>query len=309
MSIFFSVMVQVIIPMFLLIFAGAVLHRIFTFNLKTFSQLIIYFLLPVVCFLNIYEAKTSSDVIWLVLLYLVLFNAVLIFLSSLISKLFKFDRKLTSTFKNSSVLSNSANYGLPVSSLVFVSNPLGLSVQIIVAIAQNILTYTWGFYNVVSASVERGNSVIKKILKLPILHALIIALLFRYFHIQIPDYIYTPLKNVDNAFVAIALLTLGGQITYIHIKSISKIVIFSSLYRLVLSPIVGLVIILLLQIDGTIAQALFISSAFPSNRSASLLALEYDNYPEIASSVVVITTLSSCFSVAIIIYLSKLIFP
>ncbi|MFJ5759171.1 AEC family transporter [Neobacillus sp. NPDC093182] len=92
-------------------------------------------------------------------------------------------------------------------------------------------------------------------------------------------------------------------------KSISKIVIFSSLFKLVLSPMVGLGVILLLQIEGTIAQALFISSAFPSNRSASLLALDYDNYPEIASSIVILTTLSSCFTVAIVIYLSKLIFP
>ncbi|MGM0789986.1 MAG: AEC family transporter [Bacillota bacterium] len=294
--------------MFSLILSGAVLHRIFNFNLKTFSQLIVYFLLPIVCFMNIYEAETSSDVIGLVLLYLLLFNAILIGLSAVISKLSKFDKKLTSTFNNSSVLSNSANYGLPVNSLVFAGNPLGLSIQIIVAIAQNILTYTWGFYNVVSASVE-SNNVIKKIVKLPILHALIIALLFKYFHIKIPDFLNTPLKNADNAFIAIALITLGGQIAYLHIKSISKVVIFSSLFRLVLSPIIGLGVIFLLQIEGTMAQALFISSAFPSNRSASLLALEYDNYPEVASSVVVITTLSSCVTIAVVIYLSKLIFP
>jgi malate permease and related proteins len=309
MSIFLSVMIHVIAPMFLLIFAGALLHRKFTFNLKTFSQLIVYFLLPIVCFLNIYEAEISKNVIGPVLTYLVVFNAVLVAISVVISKLFKFDRKLTSTFKNSTVLSNSANFGLPVSSLVFVHNPLGLSIQIIVAVAQNIFTYTWGFYNIVSASMEGNKGVINKILKLPILHALILALLFKYFDIHIPEFIYTPLKNADNAFVAVALITLGGQIAYIQIKSISTMVIFSSLFRLVLSPIVGLSVILLLQIEGTVAQALFISSAFPSNRSASLLALEYDNYPEIASSVVILTTLSSCFTVAVVIYLSKLIFP
>lgn len=308
MSIFLSVMIQVIIPMFLLIFAGTLLHRKFTLNLPTLSNIIIYFLLPIVCFKNIYEAKIASNVIWLVLLYLGLFNGTLISTSLLISKSFKFDKKLSSTFQNSSVLSNSGNYGLPVSSLVFMQNPLGLSIQIIVAVSQNILTYTWGFYNSVSASTERNN-VIKKIIRMPILHALIIALIFRLFDIKIPQFIYTPLDNSADAFVALALITLGGQVAYIHIKSISKIVIFTSLYRLVLSPIVGLVIILLLNIEGTIAQALFISSSFPSNRSASLLALEYDNYPEIASSVVIITTLASSFSVAIVIYLSRIIFP
>jgi malate permease and related proteins len=307
MSIFLSVMINVIVPMFILVIVGAFMHRKFSFNMQTFSQLIIYFLLPVVGFLNIYESDMSGDVIWVVLLYLVLFNAVLITVSKVISKLFKFDKKLSATFQNSSVLSNSGNYGLPVSSLVFVHNPLGLSIQVIVAIAQNILTYTWGFYNSVSASSE-GSGVIKKILKLPILHAVILALLFRFFEIGIPHYIYTPIENAANAFVAVALITLGSQIAYINIKSFSKIVIFTSLFRLLFSPVIGLAVIFLLNIEGTVAQALFIASSFPSNRSASLLALEYDNYPEIASSVVVITTLASCITVAVVIYLSKIIF-
>ena len=309
MSIFVMVIVQIIIPMFLLIGAGVFLHRKFHFHLKTFSNLLVYFLLPIVCFMNIYEADTSGKVIGHVLLYLFIFNAVLIGMTSFICKWFRFDRSLASTFKNSSVLSNSANYGLPVSSLVFVNNPLGLSIQIIVAIAQNILTYTWGYYNVIYASVKGKKDIYIKILKLPILYALILGLMFKFFSIPIPTFILTPLENADHAFLAVALLTLGGQIAYIEIKSISKMVIFSSLFRIVISPLVGLSIILLLKMDGVLAQALFISSAFPSNRSASLLALEYDNYPEIASSVVIITTLSSCFSVAVVIYLSKIIFP
>ncbi|QHJ70135.1 AEC family transporter [Planococcus halotolerans] len=307
MSIFINVFINVISPMFLLIIAGVFLHRKFAFNLQTFSHLLIYFLLPIVCFKNVYEADMTGSTINQVIIYLLIFNGILIGISIMISKIYNFDRKLSSTFQNGSVLSNSANFGLPVSSLVFSANPLGLSIQIIIAVAQNILTYTWGFYNSVSASAE-GKGVLKKILKLPILHALILALIFRYFHITIPEPIYNPLNNAANAFVAVALITLGAQIAYIKIKTISKVVIFSSLFRLLLSPVIGLLVILMLGVEGTVAQALFISSSFPSNRSASLLALEYDNYPEVASSVVVITTISSCFTVAFVIYLSQLIF-
>lgn len=308
MAIFLDVIINVIVPMFVLVLSGVLLHRKFHFNLQTFSQLLIYLLLPIVCFINIYEADISGSTVGLVLFYLALFNGILILASVLITKGFRFDRKLSSTFQNSSVLSNSANYGLPVSSLVFVHNPIGLSIQIIVAIAQNILTYTWGFYNSVAASSD-GKDVLKKIIRLPILHALVLGFLFRIFDIRLPQFIYVPMENAADAFVAIALITLGGQVAYIQIKSFSKVVIFSSLFRLVLSPLVGLAIIFLLQIEGTVAQALFIASSFPSNRSASLLALEYNNYPEVASSVVVLTTLFSCFTVALVIYLSQLIFP
>ena len=68
-----------------------------------------------------------------------------------IAKVNRFDRKLGATFKNSMVLSNSGNYGLPVSELVFAANPAGMSIQIITSIFQNILTFTYGFFNSVSA--------------------------------------------------------------------------------------------------------------------------------------------------------------
>jgi malate permease and related proteins len=308
MAIFIGIIVKVILPMFLLIGAGMLLHRKFNFHLQTFSQFIVYFLLPIVCFENIYHADISGELVSLVLLYLILFNGILIAMSIGSTKAFGFDRKLSATFQNSAVLSNSNNFGLPVSSLVFVQNPLGLSIQIIIAIAQNALTYTWGFYNSVSASAG-GNGALKKIFKLPIFHALLLAVIFKFFDLHIPLFIETPLKNAADAFIAVALITLGAQIAYFQLKTISKAVIFSSLFRLVLSPIIGLLVALLLHVEGTVAQALFISSSFPSNRNASLLALEYDNYPETASSVVVLTTLISCLTVPVVIYLSQLIFP
>ena len=44
--------------------------------------------------------------------------------------------------------------------------------------------------------------------------------------------------------------------------------------------LIALGIIWLLQLEGTIARALFIASSFPMSRNSALFALEYDNYPE-----------------------------
>lgn len=62
----------------------------------------------------------------------------------------KFKSSLSSTFKNSVVLSNSGNFGLPVSQVVFQNNPLGLTIQVVVMIFQNLLTYTYVLFNSVS---------------------------------------------------------------------------------------------------------------------------------------------------------------
>lgn len=308
MLVFFSVLIQVIFPMLLLIGAGAFLHRKYTLHMPTLSKLTINFFLPMVCFVNIYETELSGRTAGILLLYLFLFNSVLIAAAFCISKLAGFDKKLSASFQNSAVLSNSGNYGLPVSGLVFAANPLGLSVQIIISIFQNLLTYTWGFYNSVSASAD-GEKVLKKVMKLPVLHALLAASALKALDVPIPAFLWSPIENASNAFLAVALITLGAQCAYMKITAVSRPLALAVATRLFLSPAVGFLIIVLLDIHGTLAQAMFIASSFPTSRNSALLALEYDNYPEFASQTVMVTTALSSLTVAVVIYFAKIWFP
>ncbi|WP_050181875.1 AEC family transporter [Domibacillus robiginosus] len=308
MIVFASVFLQIILPMFLLIAAGAFLHRKYTLHMPTLSGLTINFFLPMVCFVNIYETELSGKTAGIVFVYLLLFNGLLIIAALFISKLAGFDRKLSSSYQNSGVLSNSGNYGLPVSGLVFAANPLGLSVQIIISIFQNLLTYTWGFYNSVSASAD-SDKVLKKVLKLPVLHALIVAVILKAAGVGIPSFLWTPIENASNAFLAVALITLGAQCAYMKITSFSKPLVLAVVTRLFLSPAIGLLVIIMLNVHGTLAQAMFIASSFPTSRNSALLALEYDNYPEFASQAVIVTTILSSVTVAVVIYLAQIWFP
>lgn len=63
MAVFFLIIKNVIFPIFLLIGVGALLHRKFVFDLNTLSKLNTYFLLPAVCFVNIYEGSISGKLI------------------------------------------------------------------------------------------------------------------------------------------------------------------------------------------------------------------------------------------------------
>jgi predicted permease len=307
LDIFWLILLNIIIPIFFLIFIGALLHRIFSFDLNTLSKLNTYFLLPAVCFVNIYKGEVTTKLILLVVLFLVVLNLLLIFLSSFLAKLNGYDSKLAASFRNSFVLSNSGNFGLPVGELVFHMNPLGVAIQVIVSIFQNLLTFTYGLYNAVAIE-SKGYKLAKEILKLPVLYALVLALMLRSMDIQIHQSIWTPIENVSNAFLAIALLTLGAQVAYLQLKKPSNPLILSVIGRLIVSPIVAFLIILLFGIEGTTAQALFIASSYPTSRNSALLALEYNNYPDYAVQVVMLTTVLSSITVAFTVYLSTLLF-
>ncbi|MCM3690444.1 AEC family transporter [Neobacillus niacini] len=307
MSILFHILLDIIFPIFLLIGAGALLQRSIRLDLSTLSTLTVYFLLPAVCFVNIYESKMSGELISQTLVFLLLFNILLILTSMLIAKANRFDRKLTATFKNSMVLSNSGNYGLPVSELVFAANPAGMSIQIIISIFQNLLTFTYGFFNSVSAE-SSGRDIFWKIFRLPVIYALLLAILLKWLHIDIPEFVWRPIENSSNAFLAVALVTLGAQVAFLKITRISRPIVWIVIGRLIISPIIGLLVIFILGLTDITAQALFIASSFPSSRNSALLALEYDNYPEYASQAVLLTTIISGITVAIVVYLSKILF-
>nr|WP_263327652.1 AEC family transporter [Neobacillus sp. Marseille-Q6967] len=307
MNILFHILLDIIFPIFLLIGAGAVLQRLIKLDLSTLSTLTVYFLLPAVCFVNIYESKLTSELISQTLLFLIIFNILLILMSMLIAKVNKFDRKLTATFKNSMVLSNSGNYGLPVSEMVFAAHPSGMLIQIITSIFQNLLTFTYGFFNCVSAR-SSGIEILRKIMKLPVIYALLLASLLKWFDVQIPEFLWRPIEHSSNAFMAVALVTLGAQVAYLKITKISKPIVWILIGRLMISPIVGLLVISMLGLTGITAQALFIASSFPTSRNSALLALEYNNYPEYASQAVILTTIFSSFTVAAVVYLSKILF-
>lgn len=307
MEVFFLILMNVILPVFTLIGVGALLHRKFVFDMGTLSKLTTYLLMPAVSFVSIYESNIDGDTLLLIMSYLALQSIALMLLSSWLSKLFKFEDKLSAAFKNSVVLSNNGNFGLPVAQLVFVHNPLGSSIQVVVMIFQNLLTYTYGLYNSVSAGAN-GINVLKILLRNPVIYAFVLGVFFHAASISIPEFIWTPLESAANAFLAIALITLGAQSAFLKINVRSAPLILSLLGRLILSPCIAFLVILFLNLEGITAQALFIASSFPTSRNSSLFALEYGNHPEYAAQAVLLSTLCSMITVTTVVALSKILF-
>lgn len=298
---------QVVAPILIMLVIGATLQLKIKFNLKALSNLITYCLMPAAVFINIYETKVNAGVLAEIIIYLVIFSISLMLLGSIISKLLKLNRNQAAIYKNSIVLINSGNYGIPVSQMLFAANPLGTSIQIIIVIFQNIITYTYGLYNLI-ASTKSGLDILRSLFRLPIVHALIIGAVMNFWDIGIPTFLRIPVEYLANAFISIALITLGAQLAQLDFKTIfNKVIITSTIGRLVVGPVLAFGLIMLMGLDGVVAQSLFIASAFPTSRNSSTLALEYDVEPSFAAQIVLFSTIVSCITVTVVIYLSNIL--
>lgn len=308
MSYLSLVFFQVVAPILVLLIIGGIMQRKFRFNLKALSNLITYCLMPAAVFVNIYKTNVNPVVLGRILIYLFAFSLSLMAISTVIGKLLHLEKKKAAIFKNSIVLINSGNYGIPVSQMVFHAQPLGIAIQIITVIFQNLTTYTYGLYNLISTT-KTGWEIAKSIIKLPIVHGLILGLILNIANIQLPQFLSISIGHMADAFVAIAILTLGAQLSKIHISTMfNKMLYMSCIGRLFMGPLIAFMWITIFGFHGVVAQSLLIASAFPTSRNSSTLALEYDVEPELAAQTVLFTTIVSCITVTIVIYVAKLLY-
>lgn len=304
---FVFIILDVILPILILMLIGAILQRKFQFNLKQLSTLITYCLMPAAVFVNIYDISIETGLLLQIIYYLMLYSLSLIIVSHFISKTLKLEKGESAALKNSISLMNSGNYGLPVSQLIFSHNPVGVSIQIFIVIFQNLLTYSYGIYNLLSATKTIGG-IIQSFIRLPVFHALVLGVLFQSFKIQIPNSILLPLNQLANGFVAIALILLGAQLSNIKLNFFHRVITWALIGRLLMGPLLALAVIYILNIDGIVAQSLFIASSFPTSRNTSTIAMEYQIEPELHAQIVLFSTIFSIITVTVVIYLSYILF-
>lgn len=304
---FLFIILEVLVPILLLILLGVVLQIKFEFDLRQFSALITYCLMPASVFVNILNVNIKADVLLQIIYYVVLYSIILIIFSHIICRFLKLNPGQDAALKNSISLMNSGNYGLPVSNLIFSHNPIGVSIQVFILIFQNLLTYTYGIYNILSTT-KTFKEIIISFLRLPVFHALILGIIFNYFKLSLPKPILLPLNHLADAFIAIALIVLGAQLAKIKINFFQRVITWSLVGRLIVGPALSLALIYLLHIDGIVAQSLFIASSFPTSRNTSTIAMEYQVEPELHAQIVLFSTLLSAITVTTVIYLSYTLF-
>ncbi|MBM7567417.1 putative permease [Paenibacillus sacheonensis] len=290
---------------------GITLHRVFSLDIKTLSKLNFYLFSPAIIFNLLYTTEISMNVLLKVLLFFFVFMFLLYGCVEAAIRIRRTPKAMQGAVRNSVLFYNSANYGIPLNQLAFASNPYTLSVQVLIMMMQSLIPNTYGIYNVNSHKLQ-ARDIGRTILGQPVIYAIPMGFLLHTFHIEIPKALDIPLNYLANAFIGTALITLGVQLgsmklTLRHPKL--KDVLISVVLRLIGGPLLALAVVWLMRtnsftmIDSLMVKALIVSSSVPTSLSSVLLAVEFDNEPEFASQVVLLSTTLSIITVTCVIYL------
>ena len=199
-------------------------------------------------------------------------------------------------------LPNTGNMGIPI--CLFAYGTLGMGVAAAISSLVILLHFT---INIFLASKKFD---IKIILKSPPTYAVIVAVYFLYFDLEMPKVVINTVMLLGYAMIVLILMSLGVSLTQLKVFSLKDSVI-SSIGRVILGPIIGLIIIKLFNLSGFAAGVLLIQSAMPSAILTYLVAEMYSpkKVVDSISSMIVVSTLMSLITVPIIVYISLKYFP
>ena len=318
MSIFLSILLNSIIPIFILISLGFILDKKLDFDIHTLTRVNFYLYVPSFSFVLIFTTDISTDLFRVLILQVILL-AVSFVAGAGFANVLKLPNKTKKAFENALMFCNSGNIGVSLVTLVFSNPPFAengsapflqaaLSVQIMALLVQNLSTNTIGFINSGGDGITMKTGIIR-VLKMPTLYAVCCAILFKFLPFDFKILPFWPaLMNLRSGLVGIALITLGVQLSKTRIDIKKGLPYLAAFIRLLGGPAAAFALIKLFGFTGVTAQAVLISASTPTAVNTAFLSVECGGDSDFAVQTVTVATLLSAVTMTTVVYLAYRIF-
>jgi malate permease and related proteins len=296
-------LVFVVLSALSVIGVGYIGQRSIGFDRKAISAMALYLMQPFLAFRTFYTNEINLEYLY-ILLFCVLLCVGMIVIVHITTTVKKTSRSRQSAMVLSGVFMNSGNYGVPIILLAF--GNVGVDYAVIMMVIQSFLMSTIGVYYAGKGS-DRGYSIkesLLNILKMPMIYGSLLGIALQIQTIAVPDIVMKPIDMIADATIPTIMLVLGMQLGAITKKNVSMgDVSMIMVQRMLLSPLLALLLVWVLPIEGMLSQVLIVLSAMPSAANTMMLSLEFGTEPDLVSYSTLITTLLSILSVPLMLVL------
>lgn len=198
------------------------------------------------------------------------------------------------TYLPSLSFTNSGNIGLPLCMFAFGETGLALGLGIFLLMS---LTYFS-----LGLALASGESLLRGMLRSPIVYAAIVSAALVYLQWQLPKWLGNTLELLGDVSIPLMLMTLGVSLARLKVADVGQSAKLS-LVRLLLGVAVGLLVSELLALEGALRGVVIIQSAMPAAIFNYLLAQKYQRAPQAVAGLVVMSTLFSFVSLPALLWL------
>lgn len=279
-----------ILPIFLAAGAGFLVAKYLGVSPRAVSRIAFYIFSPCLIFTLLTSGQLDGNDITQMAAFAAATIISMGVITALIARFLGFERSFMMALLITVMFANAGNFGLSLTLFAFGENAVAHASIYFVTSA--FLVYTLG---VVLAS--WGHSDLKTALlgvfKVPVIYAVIFALIFNWLEWQLPLPIERTVSLLSDAAIPVMIVLLGIQLYNAKISRETFKVGLSNVLRLVAFPLVAVGLAALFHLEGAAYQAGVIESAVPTAVLTTVLATEYNLEPAFVTTTVVVSTLLS----------------
>lgn len=313
----FDVFTQVLLPILLMFAAGWALDRRWNLDLGTVVKLNLNLFVPAFIFYELLTTKLTGADAAKAIGFTITVVVILFVLSAIVARCCRYSHAQTRSLQIASIFYNSANYGIPLMALAYPGPAQAL--QVFVILVQNIGNFTVGVFLVSSARTP-GWGALAPVFRQTSVWTVMIAVTARLIFGPIElgptglpvhegtagmRWLWVPLKYFHDGLVAVALITLGVQLSKTKATAALPRLGPALALRLLGGPLVAWAISPFFDFPGDLKATMILSASFPTAVNTALIAHEFKADTEYAAGAVFWSTLLSMISVTLLISILK----
>ncbi|MPZ77050.1 MAG: hypothetical protein GEU77_11060 [Deltaproteobacteria bacterium] len=280
-----------VVPVFLLIATGFVFARWKKISLVPVTELIVYLGTPSLVFTSLARKPLFAADIAVLLSGVLLIFAGVGLLVRIYFSVFRFSSR---GFALPALFMNAGNMGIPLA--LFAFGEAGLQRATLMFVMITFLQYSLGLYLLNG----RGNWA--ETFRLPLIYATLAGLTFSLNRISIPELLFQPISMLGQSTIPIMLVSLGYRLH--DFQSFQwRHAIGGALVRIFGGFLVASIVVNLIGAEGVNRQVLLLYGALPAAVINFVLTEKYGQDPELAASIVVLSTFISIFTIPVVFWL------
>lgn len=301
----FMLALSVVLPLVVYMAVGGLIRRFSIFskeNFKTLNGLIFKVFIPLTLFTNVYRADLGDalkpDVFLLILVQVLLLYVSALFFVPRIVK----DKRISLTMVQGIFRSNFVLFGTTIAGSLCGNEGMAL-----VSALSAMVVPLFNILAVVMFETNRGVSVsifdlLLNIAKNPLVEAGILGALFNLLHIRIPEFLMGPVLNLSNISTPLALVTLGGILSFRSMMRHRAYLISVSVLHLAVVPLLMVLAGIAFGYRGDVLILILAVFASPTAVASAPMAQTMGGDGDLAGEIVAATSVLCVFTLFLFVF-------
>jgi malate permease and related proteins len=296
-----SVLINVVLPVFLVAGVAALAQRWLHLEARTLSRAVFYIFGPALVFDSLVTTAVGAGDIGRIGLTVLATTGLLWLVGITAGWLLHLERPTQAAFLTAILLANTGNYGLSVN--LFAFGEAGLAWAAVYFTVGSVVTSGLGVY-LSAAGRAPASLALRRVVTVPILHAAILGVAFSLAGWQLPEPVAKASHLLGQASVPVMLTVLGlnlvatfrGESDGVHWPALATL----TALRLVVAPLLTWAVTGFVGLEGLARDVTVVESAMPTAVMTIILANEFESDAPFASLAVLSTTLASLVTVTVL---------